>query len=603
MARKRINTDDMYNGKQLINALKKIILCGYLFSQVACSTQDNRSVKQVMDEKITELYANKTEAELTTLTYDQAKALFSSADLKTLGGSHWQFNVNVPVIVSVFRSTKQQIVPWWLPENGFTKTQLSVKNEQTDYEVWQKSYPAGHIGLGINGFENYMLHYFVAVQPQKAGDQLRLDNFFPENQYTGVLQDSAFVYHDWDELVLTGIPAELKGAKLLTTVRGRGTESHLVGAFRKTDYPSSKNPDQVMLTWSSDPSTTVDIQWRTNTTVNNGKINYRKKGDGVIHSADAAKFQLEDRLLMNDRYINRFTAKVTGLQPGTDYEYQLSPDTTWKPDLTFRTAATDDAFSFIWFGDTHFSPKFGKMFNRADSLHPDASFYTISGDLVSDGLYRDQWDALFSFAPQVISKKPLMCVPGNHDNRSGLGAATYRTMFSYPENAPAGVPKEQTYSYTYKNTLFLMIDCTSPIEAQTAWIEDQLKNSTATWKIAVFHFPPFNYEEPYFNIRKTWMPLFDKYHVDLVLNGHTHYYMRTKPISGDVATDSYKKGTVYLISIAIPSHHEHMTEEPYAAVRFADGQYYQYLKVEGKKLKYTAYDSENKVVDEFGIEK
>jgi len=148
-----------------------------------------------------------------------------------------------------------------------------------------------------------------------------------------------------------------------------------------------------------------------------------------------------------------------------------------------------------------------------------------------------------------------------------------------------------------------MIDCTSPIEAQTEWIEEQLKNSRATWKIAVFHFPPFNYEEPYFDIRKAWMPMFDKYHVDMVLSGHTHYYMRTKPINGDKATDSYKKGTVYLISIAIPSHHEQMTEEPYAVVRHPQGQYYQYLKVDGNKFTYTSFDSENKVADSFTIEK
>lgn len=593
----------MYQINRLMNSLRFIVIIVLLVTQIACNTQEKLSVKQVMDNKITELYDSKTEAELTALTYEQAKLLFSPSDLKILGTSHWMFDVNVPVTVSVFRSKNQKIVPWWLEENGFTKTQFSVKNEMTDYEIWQKAFPAGRVGLGVNGFENEMLHYFVAVQSQKKGDQLTLGNFYPENQNTGVLQDGAFVYHDWDELVLTGIPEELKGAKLLTTVRGRGTESHLVGAFRKTEHPSSIKPDQVMLTWSSDPSTSVDIQWRTNTTANDGKINYRRKSDGVVHSADAIKVKLEDRLLMNDRFINRFTAKITGLEPGTVYEYQISPDTTWNPDFTFTTAAPDNTFSFIWFGDTHYSPKFGKMFNSADSLHPDASFYTISGDLVSDGLYRDQWDALLSFAPQVISKKPLMCVPGNHDNRAGLGAGTYRAMFSYPENAPAGVPKEQTYSYTYKNTLFLMIDCTSPIEAQTEWIEEQLKNSTATWKIAVFHFPPFNYEEPYFNIRKEWMPLFDKYHVDMVLSGHTHYYMRTKPINGDVATDSFKKGTVYLISIAIPSHHEKMTKEPYAVVRYPEGQYYQYLKVEGNKFTYTAFDSDNKVADSFTIEK
>ncbi|MBZ5857722.1 purple acid phosphatase family protein [Flavihumibacter profundi] len=593
----------MYQNNRFVKSLNLIVVCGFLATQFSCKTPDNRSVKQVMDNKITELYASKTESELAALDYQQAKALFSPADLKILGSRHWMFEANVPVTVSVFRSKKQEIVPWWLAENGFTKTRLSVKNEHTEYEIWQKAFPAGHVGLGIDGFENNGLHYFVAVQPQQKGDQLTLDKFFPENQYVGVLQDSAFTYHDWDELVLIGVPEELKGAQLLTTIRGRGTESHLVGAFRKTDHPSSKDPDQVMLTWSGDPSTSVDIQWRTNTTIPDGKINYRKKSDGVVHSADAGKFRLEDRLLMNDRFINRFTAKITGLEPGTVYEYQVLPDTTWKPDYTFTTAAADNDFSFTWFGDTHYSPVFGKMFNRADSSHPDAAFYTISGDLVSDGLYSDQWDKLISFAPQVIAKKPLMCVPGNHDNRYGLGAATYRAMFSYPENAPAGVPKEQTYSFTYKNTLFLMLDCTSPIEAQTSWIEEQLKNSKATWKIAMFHFPPYNFEEPYPNIQKAWIPVFDKYHVDMVLSGHTHNYMRSKPMSGGLVTDSYKKGTVYLISIAIPSHHENMTAEPYAAVRFADGQYYQYLKVEGNKFTYTALNADNKVVDSFTIKK
>ena len=594
----------MIQNNRLYKTLVFIILTGFVTTHFSCKpTPDNRSVKQVMDGKVTELYATKSEAELTALTYEQAKALFSSEELNILATRHWMFDVNVPVTVSVFRSKKQEIVPWWLAENGFTKTTHSVKNEMTEYEVWQNAFPAGHVGLGISGFENYGLHYFVAVQPQKKEDQLVLNNFFPENQFVGVLQDGAFTYHDWDELVLTGVPEELKGAQLLTTVRGRGTESHLVGAFRKTETPSSDKPDQVMLTWSSDPATTVDIQWRTDTTINTGKVSYRKKGDGVVRSADARKFRLEDRLLMNDRFINRFTAKITGLEPGKIYEYRISPDSVWSPEFTFTTAAANDTFSFVWFGDTHYSPKFGNLLNRADSIHPDAAFFTIAGDLVSDGLYRDQWDALFSYAPDVISKKPLMCVPGNHDNRAGLGAGMYRAMFSYPENAPAGVPVEQTYSFTYKNTLFLMLDPTSPIGAQTGWIEEQLKNSTATWKIAVFHFPPYNYEEPYPDIQKTWVPLFDKYHVDMVFGGHIHYYMRSKPMNGGVVTDSYKDGTVYMISIGIPSHHENIGEEPYAAVRYGEGQFYQYLKVEGNKLTFTTFDSENKVADSFTIKK
>jgi hypothetical protein len=588
---------------RLYKPLNLILLTGILAIHFSCSKTDNRLVKQVMDNKVTELYATKTEDELLALTYEQAKSLFTPKDLKILATRHWMFDVNVPVVVSVIRSMKQEIVPYWLPESGFQKTNLTVKNEMTEYEVWQKLLDAGKVGLGINGLENYSLHYFVCVKPQNEKDELVLSNFFPANQYVGEMKDSAFVYHDWDELILTGVPDELKGQKLLTTIRGRGTESHLVGAFRKTGFPSSNQPDQVMLTWSSDPKNSIDIQWRTDTTISAGTVFYRKKGSTELLSAEAEKCVMEDLYLMNDRFIHRFTAHLTGLKPGTAYEYNIAPDTSWNEKYTFSTAEPDSTFSFIWFGDTHYSPEFGELFNSADSAHPDAAFYTIAGDLVSDGLYRNQWDDLFHYPSTVISRKPLMCVPGNHDNRAGLGALMYRELFSYPKNGPEALEKEQTYSFTYKNALFLMIDATLPIEAQTAWIEEQLKNNASTWKIAVFHFPPYNWEEPYYNIQKAWVPLFDKYHVDMVFGGHVHYYMRSKPMKGGQVVDSYNNGTVYIISISIPSGTRDAADEPYAEVRKTEGQFYQYLKIDGNKLNYSAIDSENKVIDTFSIKK
>ncbi len=445
----------------------------------------------------------------------------------------------------------------------------------------EKSFKAGRVGLGIHGLDNSGLHYFVSVAPQKSNDQLELSNFFPENQQVGVLDDGAFTYHDWDELVLRDVPQSMKGQKLLTTVRGRGVESHLAGAFRTTAYPSSQTADQVLLTWSSDPSTSMDIQWRTNTTVEAGSLKYRESGSTNGIAVEAEKMVLEDRLLMNDRFIHHFTARLRELKPGTTYQYLIEPQTEWSDNYTFSTAANDDSFSFLWFGDTHFSPKYGEILKLANTAHPDAAFYSIVGDLVSDGLYRNQWDDLLEYSKDVICRKPLMAVPGNHDNRAGLGAKTYRDVFSYPENAPAGVPKEQTYSFTYKNTLFLMIDATSPIEAQTSWIEEQLAGTKATWKIVMFHFPPYNWEEPYVNIQKAWVPLFDKYHVDMVFGGHIHYYMRSKPMNAGKVVSSYKEGTAYIISIAIPSRHQEITNEPYAETLNTDGHLYQYIKPEG----------------------
>ena len=121
-------------------------------------TAANESVKDVMDRTVTRLYHTMSEQQLDSLTNDQALALFNENDKEILATKYWMFDVNVPVIVSVMRSTKQKIIPFWLSSAGFVKTDKTMNNEQVTYEVWQKKFEAGHVGLGINGFEDYMLH-------------------------------------------------------------------------------------------------------------------------------------------------------------------------------------------------------------------------------------------------------------------------------------------------------------------------------------------------------------------------------------------------------------------------------------------------------------
>ncbi len=587
--------------KQYNQLLVGILIVTFLIS---CGPTQVPTVKEVMDNTIEQLYNSFDFKQLSKLDNESVMAIFSPAEREALATQHWCFDVNTPVVVSVMVSEKLKVVPFWLTEKGFRKTNLTMKNEQTIYDVWQKSFDAGRVGLGIDSFDQDLgMHYFVSVTPENKNDELTLSNFFPEKQFVGVLDNGAFTYHDWDELVLSDVPAEMRGQKLLTTTRGRTADSHLIDAFRSTNYPSSATPDQVHLSWSSDPATTMDIEWRTDTTVNSLAVKFRIKGTTEEQTVSAEKIRLEDRMLANDRYVNHFTASLTGLKPGTTYEYAIGEKADWNEAHAFSTAATDNSYSFIWFGDTHYSPKFGEILHLAYEKHPDAAFYSIVGDLVSDGLFRNQWDDLFEYTRGVGDKIPLMAVPGNHDNRAGLGAQLFRDQFSYPLNAPEGVPTEQTYSFTYKNTLFLMIDATSPMEPQTPWIEKQLAESKATWKIAMFHFPPYNWEEPYFDIQKAWVPLFDKYHVDMVFGGHIHYYMRSKPMKGEQVVSSYKDGTAYVISVGIPNRDHEMTPEPYAALRNSTGHLYQYVKVDGSKLRFETYDNQNKLIDSFDIKK
>ena len=595
----------MMHKKGITKLLLAVLLASAWAGLYSCSSakQEQVTVKTAIDRVVTDLYATRTAEELAQISQDNVMSLFTEQELKALASTHWMFDVNVPVVVSVMRSTKQSIEPFWLEESGFTRTGDTISNVQTTYEVWQKKFGKGRVGLGINGFENYGLHYFVSVAPQTPGDGLVLTGFFPENQYVGILEDGAFTYHDWTELVVQGVPEAMRGQMLLTTVRGRGVESHLIGAFRSTEYPSSDKPDQVMVTWSGDPSTTIDIQWRTSAKVTESTVSYRAAGSGDIQTAQGVSILMEDRLLMNDRYIHRFTAQLTGLTPGTTYEYLVGPEQDWNKAFSFTTAAADESFSFLWFTDTHNSPYFREILDLGFANHLQISFMAIAGDLVNDGLHRNQWDELFHYAGEVIPSKPLMAVPGNHDNRAGLGAGMFREMFSYPVNGPVGVEKEQTYAFTYKNCLFLMLDATSPVEQQNAWIEEQLSGTSANWKIVITHFPPYNFSDPYEDIQQEWIPLFDKYHVDLVFSGHIHYYMRSKPMRGGEVTESNAGGTVYVTSVAVPARERDIGEEPYAAVRNSLGHQYQYVAIDGNELTFKSVNISNQVVDSFSIKK
>ena len=243
------------------------------------------------------------------------------------------------------------------------------------------------------------------------------------------------------------------------------------------------------------------------------------------------------------------------------------------------------------------------MIQESFQKFPDVAFYSIAGDLVSTGLNRDDWDQLIHVSGPVFQYKPLMPVPGNHDSQDGLGAWMYQDMFSLPENGPEHVLPELTYAFNYKNALFLMIDVTSPIEIQSSWIEEQLSSSQALWKFAIFHFPPYNYEEDYSEIRKEWCTLFDTYHVDMVMSGHTHYYMRSKPIFNEQVVEHLSQGTVYVISVGIPGNHEHMPDEDYAEHRDGKGWLYQHMEINGDRLIYKSLDIHGNIKDSLTIVK
>jgi 3',5'-cyclic AMP phosphodiesterase CpdA len=93
---------------------------------------------------------------------------------------------------------------------------------------------------------------------------------------------------------------------------------------------------------------------------------------------------------------------------------------------------------------------------------------------------------------------------------------------------------------------FFMIDSSSPQATgqggaeQIAWLKQALAESTATWKVAALHHPPYTSGVRGSNmvVRDALEPIFVEGGVDIVFTGHDHHYERTHP----------QRGIVYVVS-------------------------------------------------------
>ena len=594
----------------VIHTFRRFVCALALFA-IAHTALSQATVEEAMDGILTRFYANMSLDELYALDAVKVKSLLTPEELAVLATKHWYFDVDVPVVVSVLRNVDQQVAPYWLEEGGFAKTDMTVTNEEDwKYEVWQKEFPAGRVELGINGFDNFRPHYLVCVAAKDPAAKATISGLHPDRFSIEEMKEGAKCYHDWTELTIKTLPDALRGQQLLTTIRGRGREACLVGAFRKTAYPSAERPQPVFLTWSEDPKTTQNVQWRTSTAVNDGGIRYRVKGSGAAFAtAPATIKKMQDRMLANDRYCHWYTAVLRELAPGTTYEYQAGSPMMdlWSEPLEFTTApAAPEPFSFFFLTDVHNRPEYGELLKKTFAAHPEAAFSVISGDLVGTGLERDNWDAMLSLGEPMFKLRPVMPSIGNHDAQYGLGPGMYLDIFGLPENGPPNPELERAYSFVYGDVEFFVLDVMSDSAPQGEWLRGALAKSTAKWKVAMFHFPFYTRRtDEYAELQKDWGTLFDEFHVDLVLQGHTHIYIRTKPMKAAKVVQSTAEGTVYLQSISIPADHsERLRQMPDFVDKYLPkGSLCCLFRAEGNTLSYKAINLDGEVMDEYSISK
>lgn len=138
---------------------------------------------------------------------------------------------------------------------------------------------------------------------------------------------------------------------------------------------------------------------------------------------------------------------------------------------------------------------------------------------------------------------------GNHDFRTREGSdqvayAGYNMpgryySFSQQENTPRSVQffaldTNQYYLDHHENHNSGSTDGETLWAQQRRWLETELRESAASWKVVFAHHPIYSsgHHGSDEGLANSLAPLFKAYGVQLYINGHDHNYERTQPIDG-----------------------------------------------------------------------
>ena len=354
------------------------------------------------------------------------------------------------------------------------------------------------------------------------------------------------------------------------------------------------------------PSSIVFVSWASPAQAVNPRVILRHppSADKTIH---AVQRTYTDGL--NGQTVFTYHARLDGLKAGSTYHYAVTADNDRNRaqpfTATFQTAPRGRApFRWTSYGDLATpitswvlsSPQSRHAVRAVEQFQP--LFHLLNGDLCYANLNPAAQPAVWAdFGNNVqvsAANRPWMPCPGNHEiefHNGAQGFNSYLTRYSLPHNGTQfpGL----WYRFKVGSALFISLSAddviyqdsgafvagpaplqpapstgNAPIEPGTSLICSRLQRRRADalagrnagsgfagleidWIIVQMHQDALssskNGNGSDKGIRETWLPLFDRYGVDLVLCGHDHDYERSWPVRGcnhNVGRDAATGATV-----------------------------------------------------------
>ena len=356
------------------------------------------------------------------------------------------------------------------------------------------------------------------------------------------------------------------------------------------DPVATPSVEGLHLQFGADASSEVTVSWHTLQPVRSPRVVLGRLDGKLEQTVDAEPTSYTDG--KSGRVVYAYHAKLRQLQADSTYLYGAMHDGAAPEFGTFRTSPRGRAaFTFTSFGDQG-TPTVGKKFVPPagitlpaplfvnDNLGSPAAgdttlgveqlqplFHLFNGDLCYANLAEDRvrsWWDFWANNSRSARNRPWMPSPGNHENELGngpIGYQAYQTYFSVPEaTGQTDVTRGLWYAFTAGSVRVISIandDVTYQDSgnsyvrgyssgAQRAWLEKELAatrgNHDIDWIVVCMHQVAISTADKFngadLGIREEWVPLFDRYGVDLVVCGHEHHYERSHPIRGHEANQT-----------------------------------------------------------------
>lgn len=377
-------------------------------------------------------------------------------------------------------------------------------------------------------------------------------------------------------------------------------------------------PKRIILNITENPATSQSVTWRTDEKVSDPQAQISVASEFSDLKKEARTFHAATEIVKIDsnRTVYQYSVVLNSLQPNTLYAYRIGTKENWSEWCQFKTANDKpEPFKFVYLGDPQDEIKSmcSRIFRAAYTKVPDTRFWLFTGDIVNVSLDDNEWGEFYYALGWIARMKPMVIVRGNHayprifvnGKRVVRPSHLWRPQFTQPENGPDGL-EEATFFFNYQGVKFAVLDGRVKLEQQAAWLDSILSINPQRWTVVSMHQPLYSTGKDRDNPRhqELFIPIFDKYSIDVVLQGHDHNYGRTfKLRNGEKVADD-ERGTVYVVSVSGTKAYSLNPDYMPLMAKISNGrQLFQVLSIDDNRLKFEAFNALGELYDSFELTK